>query len=262
MNITIKINKQGVFTGKIFPAAGLLFFVLVMGFCAFYVSTGYYHLVSWYTGLNNCFYRHGQWTTDFFSNKTKDAGNLFCIPAFIIALAGAWLMIRKLKAGYKRPTEYLEISLRKADVAVAALLVLLSVVAWFWATTLAFPSNDEVFSAVNCAGLHPFQTVSYYMLPNNHLFYNFINNLLFHFVADKVASGRFLSLLFYLAIVLVTFSWLRGLLKSRWLAFLIVVALALQFPVWGFASQARGYELVTLASWLALSPASKPTNVL
>lgn len=115
----------------------------------------------------------------------------------------------------------------------------------------AAPANDEVFSAIYCAGAHPLQALSYYMLPNNHVLFNALNSLLAGLAEDKVLTGRVISGAAYCAVLLVALRWFRGMIGSGWLAFFAVLTLALQFPLWGFAAQGRGYALNALAHWLA-----------
>ena len=64
-----------------------------------------------------------------------------------------------------------------------------------------------------------------------------------------VTTGRFLSLLAYYALFMVIFHWLQEQFQNRWLAFLASIILMLQFPVWSFSFQARGYELYLLMQW-------------
>ena len=113
----------------------------------------------------------------------------------------------------------------------------------------ALPAPDEVFSAIHFADIHPLQTLAYYKLPNNHILFNLINNLLFHAVDDKVASGRWISLIAYEVFMAAIFFWLTKLFENVGLAFLATIALSLQFFVWGFGFQARGYEVYLLAEW-------------
>jgi len=249
LDITIKINKNGVFERKIMPFVLLLFLALVFAFCAFYLFTGYYHLVNWYNGLNDCYYKKDSWTTNFFTNKLKDQGNVFCITGMLIAVVGGFYVKRYIDQKKRVLPEQVVITVKWIDVALAGVLLLVTTIAWLWGSSLVYPSNDEVFSAVNCAGIHPFQTMSYYMLPNNHILFNLINSIVFHSYGDKVASGRVISLVCYWGIALVSFSWLKSLLRNRWLALIAAVALCFQFPIWGFGAQARGYELLALMEW-------------
>ena len=139
--------------------------------------------------------------------------------------------------------------LETADLAPIAIILCAAIGLWCWGNRMAAPASDEVFSALNVAGIHPFQGVSYYMLPNNHLCFNLLNNLIFHPVADKVFTGRLLSLVAYIAVIIVLYYWLQSVLANRWLALLCALTAGLQFQVWGFGFQARGYELYLLAEW-------------
>ena len=237
--------------------AAILFFAAIVVFCVFYLFTGYYHLINWFNGLNGCYYRHAYWTNDFFTGKTKVAGNIYCLIALLLCFIGGGYSVRVLigkqtlnvisdKSAVSVP---IIISVSSIDVALTGVLILLTTIMWFYGTSLVYPSNDEVFSAVNCASFHPFQTVAYYMLPNNHILFNLINNLFFHSFTDKVATGRFISLVCYWGIAIISFVWLRNLIQKKWIAILVSVTLLLQFPVWGFATQARGYELLLLLEW-------------
>ena len=257
MSITLKINKTGLFFSRIIPVAAILFFAAIAVFCVFYLFTGYYHLINWFNGLNGCYYRHAYWTNDFFTGKTKVAGNIYCLIALLLCFIGGGysgrVLIGKQKLNVISDKSAVSvpftISVPSIDVALTGVLILFTTILWFYGTSLVYPSNDEVFSAVNCASLHPFQTVVYYMLPNNHILFNLINNLFFHSFTDKVATGRFISLVCYWGIAIISFSWIRNLIHKKWLAFLVSVTLLLQFPVWGFATQARGYELLLLLEW-------------
>lgn len=229
----------------------LLFFVYIVAFSAFFLLSSYEDLVKWYTGLNDCFYKHEYWANDFFTPARKATGNYYCIGALIASLPCLLYCFRQLKKKAHNARE-VRISLSLSYLATAIACIVFAAIAWAWGKSLVAPSNDEVFSAVNCAALPPFQTLSYYMLPNNHILFNLLNNVVFHTVADKVLSGRVISLFCYLGLVLVVFSWLGNVLQNRWLAFIATIAIALQFPVWGFGFQARGYELLALMEWVVL----------
>ncbi len=231
------------------PGAAFLFFAAMAVFSVFYLFTGYYHLINWFCGMNGCFYRNTTWTTDFFTGKTKVAGNVYCIIGLVISIAGGWFSVKKIIDKSVKPKEYIGCFFSITDLIIYGLLIIFSTAMWFYGASLVYPSNDEVFSAVNCAALPPFQTIAYYMLPNNHILFNLVNNIIFHGFSDKVATGRFMSLVCYWSIILISYSWLKQLFSNRWLAFAVVIALSVQFPVWGFSTQARGYELQLLAEW-------------
>lgn len=126
------------------------------------------------------------------------------------------------------------------------------IVLWMMGNKVAAPAYDEVFSAENIAGIHPFQGWSYYMLPNNHIGFNLLNNIVSRPFPDKVITGRVISLLAYLGTIVTLFFWLKRLLGNRIVAILVSLTLVTQFPVWGFGFQARGYAIYLLAEWGAL----------
>jgi hypothetical protein len=119
---------------------------------------------------------------------------------------------------------------------------------WWFSHSLTRPAYDEIFSAIHCAGMHPFQAVSYYMLPNNHLLFNLLNSILPLAAEDKVLSGRLISLIAFLATQQVAFSVLKQKMSLP-AALGTVLMLSLSLPTLGFASQARGYSLQLLAGW-------------
>ncbi len=247
MAISIKIKTR--ITSKILSVISLFFFAVVGVFCIFYIFSGYERLVNWYIGLHDCFYRRQDWQTMYFSPSVKAAGNYYCMAGLALSLAGLTYSIFR----WRRPRQQEAspvLNLTTRDLLAMGIAILAALVAWVWGHGLVRASNDEVFSALNCAGIHPLQVASYYMLPNNHILFNLLNNVLFHPCSDKVATGRIISLACYLSLMPIVFVWLRSVVQKRWVALFAVIALAVQLPVWGFGFQARGYAMVTLAGWV------------
>ena len=226
----------------------LLWAAVVTGSC-WYLFSGYQALVRWYLGLNDCFYRCQTWSTDFFTPGIKSDGNMYCIIAMAIASAGLVYVFRREQPTKKSATPLVIQIGGLPDIALSASLLIIAAVLWAMGNKATLPALDEVFSAYNSAGIHPFQAVSYYMLPNNHVFFNFLNDVFFHSFPDKVATGRAISLVAYCMVIISVFAWFRKILANSWLAFLVAIAISLQCPVWGFGFQARGYELYLLAEW-------------
>ena len=232
----------------------IAFFVLlvVLVFCIFYRINDYAHLQHWFLSLNGCFYKKESWSHDFFTPAVKATGNQLAVAGAGVAVILAalvtlsWQKFVKNKANLAPPV--ISSGLFSWYIAVALLALSLGM----YSGALMFPAYDEIFSAVNCAELHPFQTIAYYMLPNNHLYYNFINNILFSWWVDPVRSGRLLSLIAYAGVLLLAFHWLRKLMANSMFAFIALLPVALQFMTWGMAGQARGYELQLLCSWASL----------
>lgn len=225
----------------------LLGLIPVIVFCCFYLFSNYNYLAVWYLKMNNCFYHHEHWKDSFFTLHTKKEGNIFCLAG----LAASTFLLYHLIKHLKKPGGLLKVQCAKWNMLMVMLCILIGTAAWGWGYSLVHQGFDEVFSAVNCASLPPFQTLSYYMLPNNHILFNVLNGTLFHFAGDKVFTGKLISLICYWGIIMVVFAWLSVIIKNRLLLVIATVILSLQFPIWGFGFEARGYELCSLAEWFA-----------
>jgi len=173
---------------------------------------------------------------------------MYCALAIGISLLGGLYSARHIRAS-GRSNGSRQFQIDTADATPVLICIVACYALWRWGNQMAMPAYDEVFSAQNVAGIHPFQAVAYYMLPNNHLLFNLLNNVFFSAFTDKVATGRVISLAAYTGFVVSGFFWLKHILHSRWLGLLGVLALSVQFPAWGFSFQARGYELYLLAEW-------------
>lgn len=230
------------FKSKLIVALACTGLALGSLFSIVFLFASYEQLTHWYLAAGPAFYRQAFWSEEFFTQNAKSYGNLFCIAGL---LACTILFFRLLRyRQIQKANSWLKCSLSWP----IYILMLLGIAAWLYGNSMIHPAFDEVFSAVNCAGMPAFQTYSYYMLPNNHILFNLLNGLFFHFATDKVFTGRLISLACYLGIIIVIFHWLIHLLKSNLLAIFITLALMLQFNIWGFSFQARGYELSSLAA--------------
>ena len=171
-------------------------FVLFVGafFSVFYLSHTYIYLVNWFYSLNSCFYKCSSFRNDFFTQKVKSAGNFYCSISLLISVFSIAYLIKLLRRKNFAKTK---INFNYSNLSWLIAICVAGFIFWLWGTTQTPPSSDEIFSAVNCAAIHPFQTMAYYMLPNNHIFYNLLNNIVFHFASDKVLTGAhyFINLL-------------------------------------------------------------------
>jgi hypothetical protein len=223
----------------------LLLFILL--FSAFYLTHSYDYLAQWYLKLNDRIAYLEIWKTDFFNEATRAAGIWIAGAAIIISGTLFTLCTRKLL----KPSRPVRLTISYADLLTAGLLMLVSGIAGIWAFRLTEIGADEIYSAVYCAGIHPLQTVSYYMDTNNHLFFNIVNNIFFHLAGDKLFAGRLISWITYLLLTGTLYLWIKTLVKTRWAAALMTMTLMLQFPVLGFAVQNRGYEVYLFCQWLS-----------
>jgi hypothetical protein len=233
---------------KAFYATLALLLAAVLVGCLLYIALAYETLATWYLSLNNCFYNVNTWQNNFFSPATKSTGNLFAVLGTIIAIFGIYVATRKFKKAKRLP---ISIDYSTKHILWYTAVAVLGIGASLWEWQLMAPSYDEIFSAVNCAELHPFQTCSYYMLPNNHLLFNIVNSILFGWHQHLVGTGRLISLAAYTCTLLIAFNWLSKQTKSNTIAFVALLPVAFQFIVWGMSAQARGYEFQLLCGWIA-----------
>jgi hypothetical protein len=240
--------------GKYKPGLWLLPLFLggtVLAFCCYYIAGSHVSLVKHFTGLNPCIYRSAVWEEWYFNAATKQAGNFYAIAGILVgAILIIWSLV-SMNSWRVTRLPVIAVWIRSHYVQLGALL-LVTLGTWLWGTIFSVPAYDEVFSAVNCANVHPIQTLGYYMLPNNHILFNFINNLVFHFIYDKVLTGRIISGICEVILAVVVYWWLYKKLAHKGYALLYTTLLLLQFPTWGFSFQGRGYALYTLCAFVSL----------
>lgn len=261
MNILIPVKGKLIKGVKLtFLFAICLLLITILLFSSFFLASGYEKLISWYFSLGSCFYRSQYWTTTFFTHEVKSAGNIYCMVAIVLSTIGLLLGAIKIKHIFLKIQLSLNTNVCLSSFLLALILIAFCIFLWYYGYKNAYPACDEVFSAQNVANVHPFQGVSYYMLPNNHLFYNLLNNIISPVFTNSIFSGRLLSLGFYSGFVIAIFAMAIHLLQHKLAAFAIAVTAACQFFVWGFSFQARGYELyllcecglcISLFAWIA-----------
>jgi hypothetical protein len=211
-----------------------------------YIASTYEGIAQWYRGLHACFYRNFDWQQAFFTPETYSNGKIYAgIAVGIAAIHAVWFgaMLRR-KHSWK-----LDLQLRDGDHITIIVLWFFQAATWAYGITHCVPGYDEVFSAVNCAGMHPFQCASYYMLPNNHLFFNLLNSFASRLGSDPLLSARLISGLAAFALTPLLYLWIRTRRVNVVIAALICAVVLLQFPVWAFSFQGRGYALYLLCAW-------------
>lgn len=225
-----------------------LFAISVVVFSTYYLLHSHTELKADYLTLNPCMYRQPLWELGFFMGATKRVGNLFAMVGIVsAAVLIIWVIRNRKKLALDPVAMRLSNELRLP----LTILLVITIGIWTWGFVTSVPAYDEVFSAVNCANVHPSQTVAFYMLPNNHILYNLVNNLVFHPVVDKVLTGRIISGICHLLLAVILYYWLFKKLGNRWFALLYTTLLLLQFPVWGFSFQGRGYAPYLLCAYLS-----------
>ena len=224
----------------------VLLAAMVMLSC-FYLLESYEGLAAWYLGLHHNISYQATWTKDFFTPETYRKGRLLSMVALVMCTGGFYYLFRTRKKLHVPLKCFLPVY----DALIIALLSVLCCLLWVIGHKMLEIEIDEVYSAIYGSGIHPFQTITYYMDTNNHILFNIINNLVFHFAADKVFTGRLISLCAYLVLNAAIYLWLKDLLKIRWIAAIITIVVMCQLSTWGFAVRARGYEIYLLCQWVS-----------
>ncbi len=232
------------------PVVGCIGIII---FCLYYLCNSYRELAGKYQFAHGCFYRHAQWKTKFFTDAIKIAGNWYCVCGIITSLALLMYYLNRRRQSFQvLHDDSIRIHFNGVDVISMVGLLLLGAGLWAWGFVHSVPAYDEVFSAINCAGEGPVLSVTYYMLPNNHVLFNIINSSLFWCSQDNIVSGRIISGVAFITLIVLLYNWLRSKLDHRGYAVLYCAVVMLQFPVWGFSFQARGYSLYLLCAWTSL----------
>lgn len=227
-----------------------LFLLALAIYGLFFIANSHAHLVEWYMSLGPI-YAQDRWESTFFTETVKMKGNLFGGVAFLLSSAGMFIVLKKIK---RIPAAFqirdIELHVLRDWIPATSLLLGLSGL-WVYGNSNIQMAYDEAFSAVFVADAHPFHGLSYYMLPNNHVLFNLINNLIGAHLSNQVLTGRLISLFALLGLGYTMYFWFKRIVRNPWVAVAVVLAASTLLPVWGFSFQARGYMLVLWASWAA-----------
>ena len=243
---TISVSKKCLSLFIIFTS------LVIVGFNAYYLLRGYDQLLADYLSLNDCLYRADDFSFSFFNKKTHRQGIYFSTLSLLICISIFFLFVRKYKKKLTERDFIFQFHWKKETSIYLLLISLFSISAWVYGFIITPPSYDEVFSAHKATSLPLFQTLSYYMLPNNHVFFNVINRALFFWAEDKVLTGKIISLVAYISWNFVAFIAIRKLTGSALLALIASLTLGLQLYNWGFSFQARGYEIYGCCEFISL----------
>jgi hypothetical protein len=219
--------------------------ILVIVYSVWYWSLNHKQLVDFYKNLNPYFYKVNDWATIFFTDKVKSQGNWWCLAGLVSSICFAFIVWKS-----KWPV-FPKLTFNKKSFLIYACVSLAGMVLSVIANRHLLYATDEVFSALNFASLPSFQCLSYYILPNNHVLFNFINGSIFFWCNDLVLTGRLISMICYITVLCLSWYFLQKWIKNNWFRCLALFVLALQLPAWGFSGQARGYELLLLLSLLS-----------
>ena len=220
---------------------------IILFYAIWYTLSSYQDLVIWYQQLNPDFYKNDQWTDIFFTSEVKSFGQIFTWTLVVLSFVFLWISYKEKKINLKSSIAFNHLKITTEGV----LIFIFTMLNWYYWQDKASYATDEVFSAVNFAGIPFFQTISHYPLPNNHIFYNAINHWFGYFTDDLVFSGRLISGIFIGFMMVSIHSFSASFIRVKAIRILIILLLLTVFPIIGFATQARGYSLHMLLGWIA-----------
>lgn len=220
--------------------------VIVVLYSIFYLSKSYQEILFWYGGNMEDFFRKDEWSSKMFSEDVKKVGNILCIALSVLLLLSL-VYLWKIKSSISPVKIVWNYSFQ--DI----FIVILAFFFWGYYQALTPYAYDEIFSAFHFASHSAWLSLSYYPLPNNHILYNVLNAFVGQLSGGHfLESGRIISLLAYVVTALLTYRVAKHVLKVEWMAILSSVLVLSQFPVVGFATQARGYSMLVMCTMLAI----------
>lgn len=238
-------------TNKI--ALGILLFVGILYLCfpLYYLLHSRVALLNDYCAATPSFYRKALFTSSVFTEGLKQQARLLCLLSFGLLVISGFLIIPFLKIDCKQilRAQWLKI---RASAIWLLLLVFLTISLFVYGNALHPLCTDEAFSIVNFAQQPLVHLLTYYPLPNNHIFFNLINHFAGKVSGDYLLSGRIISGLFYVLLICSNYLFVQKIVHNKFISFLCSTLLAQQLMIWGFGAQARGYSLYYFLQWTAL----------
>ncbi len=236
-----KLDKVGKTMSLILGFSVILFAVL-------YHTYSYEQFIALITGADAHIYKKDNWTKDFFNPATYTAGLWFSRVGILVAVLALWA-INKLKRNVELAAQNAKSDLE--IVSNSVIIIALSLTIWIYYVLKIDAATDEIFSGYFFAEQPLWLTASYYPLPNNHIFFNLLNHLAYKLFGNAITTGKIISFLCYIITLLSVDRFIGQWISDRWLRLLIIALVAVQLPVFGYATQARGYSLYILLGWLA-----------
>ncbi len=217
-----------------------------------YVFSGRGRLLSVFFPSSHSLYRKDEFGVRYFTEHVKTQGNLFAVGGIVLCLL-LLFYLRNKQSAFKSVFGLPKLKGLQVSWQPFALLVVAAVF-WYMGQVRLGPSGDEIFSAVYCAAGSPHTAWAYYMLPNNHVFFNLLNSIFckLFFFCDGVYTGRGISFVAYLGMLCCAYTFICRLVGNRLIAVLSCLPLAVQSSTYMFALQARGYELQLLFAWVSM----------
>jgi hypothetical protein len=221
--------------------------ILTLAYALFFSFFSYDEIATWYQSLDPNFYKNDVWISLFFTPETYSFARMYSWVLVFLSFVMLFIQYH-----YAQSSELKSLSIKTQLPSITHIVIFLASMAiwWYWQDKAAY-ATDEVFSAFNFAAKPFFQTISHYPLPNNHIFFNALNHWFGFVTNDLVFTGRIISGLAMAILMVSIYTFSDRFVHNKWLRFAIIMVLWSVFPIFGFATQARGYGLHVLFSWLA-----------
>ncbi len=244
------LNRLKKSTNKIALCIALCLGILYLCFPLYYLLQSRVALLNDYSNTTPAFYRKTMFTSTVFTDVLKQQGNVLCLLSFLFLFVAGFLM---------RP--FVRVDLRQilveqkhkmlASAFWIGLLILWTSGLFLYGNALQPLCTDEAFSIVNFAQQPLTHLLTYYPLPNNHIFFNLLNHFAGKISGNYLLSGRVLSGIFYVLLMCSNYLFIQKIIQNKFISFLCCALLAQQLMIWGFGSQARGYSLYYLLQWFS-----------
>jgi hypothetical protein len=231
--------------GRLAVVLSCCFVLLYVCFALYYTGHSRTELLADFLGPEGCLYRQQKFVSQTFTEGLKQKGNAWSLLGVPLAVFFCWslchmhlhLQVPGLLRAIRQSAPWL--------LALLALCAGLAAYGYYYNALC----TDEAFSALNFAEQPLRQLIAYYPLPNNHVLFNLLNHFAAAIWGNAFHSGRALSILFYCILSCANFLLFYHFTRNRFVAFLCSGMLALQFIIWGFGHQGRGYALCFLLQW-------------
>lgn len=233
---------------KIFLLLGLATGSSFLCFLFYFLGNSRSELLKDYVGKTPSFYRYEFFINEQFTEVQKYQGNIIAIIAIAALVVFAILIFPLLKVNIKDVARQSAALIRSSlfwIIGLCVICILLNV----YSFKLNPLSTDEAFSAQNFARMPMVHLLTYYPLPNNHIFFNLLNHFAAKILGDYILSGRIISGFCYCLLICGNFLFFSRFLRNQFLSFLCCILLAQQLMIWGFGAQSRGYALYYLLQW-------------
>ena len=202
-------------------ALSIVFFLGILYLCfpSYYLLHSKAALLDDYFATTPAFYRKAIFTSSVFTDALKQQGNILCLLSFPLFALFVVLILPFFSLNFKSIIVAQWLIIRSTALWIG-LLVLLTSILFIYGNSIQPICTDEAFSIVNFAQQPIAHLLTYYPLPNNHIFFNLLNHFASKISGDYLLSGRLLSGAFYVLLICGNFLFIQKIIQNRFISFL------------------------------------------